>query len=424
MIRQGAFPQLSRILDAVQRANPMDDSDDEEDLSDDDDEENEPDRMYGLPGIPGEARVEMLSDDILERVRLQKMGGAGSADEAEEPKICEIEDSEYDEQQKELQADQEGDYNDDEISLPALPPVTRRTYVYSATLTLPATDSYRKSKKQKGRRQMMDVDGAIAEILEKSHAKGRTKVVDLTNATGSAKGAAANFRNGNGNRSAAPKVSEEFRLPPGLELKLIKCTQKHKDSHLYAYLMTTEEGASGPCLVFCNSIAAVRRVGATLQALGLDVRILHAHMQQVRILFLSLSFLCSYEEHSVSPKPCCVKMTIDRNVTCGLREQSLSITLPTKLVPRLIDANRVIISELTLLPFQPTCYQRARFKAVESLKNGKSRQIVVSTDVAARGLDIPSVSSVVHYDVARTVDTYVHRSGRTAVSYFPSTVLA
>lgn len=32
------------------------------------------------------------------------------------------------------------------------------------------------------------------------------------------------------------------------------------------------------------------------------------------------------------------------------------------------------------------------------------------------GLDIPSVSTVVHYDVARSVDTFVHRSGRTAVS--------
>ena len=60
--------------------------------------------------------------------------------------------------------------------------------------------------------------------------------------------------------------------------------------------------------------------------------------------------------------------------------------------------------------------QRARFKAVESLKGSKKRTIVVATDVAARGLDIPSVSTVVHYDVARAVDTFVHRSGRTAVS--------
>ena len=60
--------------------------------------------------------------------------------------------------------------------------------------------------------------------------------------------------------------------------------------------------------------------------------------------------------------------------------------------------------------------QRARFKAVESLKHPKKRVIVVCTDVAARGLDIPTVATVVHYDVARAVDTFVHRAGRTAVS--------
>ena len=41
---------------------------------------------------------------------------------------------------------------------------------------------------------------------------------------------------------------------------------------------------------------------------------------------------------------------------------------------------------------------------------------MVSTDVSARGLDISSVSTVVHYDVARGVDTFIHRAGRTAVS--------
>ena len=40
--------------------------------------------------------------------------------------------------------------------------------------------------------------------------------------------------------------------------------------------------------------------------------------------------------------------------------------------------------------------------------------MLVATDVAARGLDIPSVQLVLHYHVPRTADTYVHRSGRTA----------
>jgi len=46
--------------------------------------------------------------------------------------------------------------------------------------------------------------------------------------------------------------------------------------------MTTVDGSAGPALVFCNSIAGVRRVGTVLQTLGLSVRMLHAQMQQVR----------------------------------------------------------------------------------------------------------------------------------------------
>ena len=52
---------------------------------------------------------------------------------------------------------------------------------------------------------------------------------------------------------------------------------------------------------------------------------------------------------------------------------------------------------------------------MESLKNCLTRTVVVATDVAARGLDIPTVAVVIHYDAARTMDTFVHRSGRTAV---------
>ena len=49
------------------------------------------------------------------------------------------------------------------------------------------------------------------------------------------------------------------------------------------------------------------------------------------------------------------------------------------------------------------------------LKQGQRRTVIVATDVAARGLDIAAVGTVVHYDAARTMDAFVHRSGRTAV---------
>ncbi|RWS16940.1 ATP-dependent RNA helicase DDX42-like protein, partial [Leptotrombidium deliense] len=43
----------------------------------------------------------------------------------------------------------------------------------------------------------------------------------------------------------------------------------------------------------------------------------------------------------------------------------------------------------------------------------KEVSILVATDVAARGLDIPHVKTVVNYDIARDIDTHTHRIGRT-----------
>ncbi|KAJ1449940.1 P-loop containing nucleoside triphosphate hydrolase protein [Pelagophyceae sp. CCMP2097] len=55
-------------------------------------------------------------------------------------------------------------------------------------------------------------------------------------------------------------------------------------------------------------------------------------------------------------------------------------------------------------------------RRLAALGKFKSRlaQLLVCTDVAARGLDIPSVELVVNYDVPRVADDYIHRVGRTA----------
>ena len=53
-----------------------------------------------------------------------------------------------------------------------------------------------------------------------------------------------------------------------------------------------------------------------------------------------------------------------------------------------------------------------RQRALALFKDHKV-QILVATDVAARGLDIPNVSHVINYDIPKTHDDYVHRIGRT-----------
>uniref|UniRef100_A0A4W6CK78 ATP-dependent RNA helicase DDX42 n=1 Tax=Lates calcarifer TaxID=8187 RepID=A0A4W6CK78_LATCA len=56
--------------------------------------------------------------------------------------------------------------------------------------------------------------------------------------------------------------------------------------------------------------------------------------------------------------------------------------------------------------------QSERNKVISDFKK-KNLPILVATDVAARGLDIPSIRTVVNYDVARDIDTHTHRIGRT-----------
>src|SRR5919112_220820 len=56
--------------------------------------------------------------------------------------------------------------------------------------------------------------------------------------------------------------------------------------------------------------------------------------------------------------------------------------------------------------------QRARMAALEGFRTGETT-ILVASDVAARGLDIPAVSHVINYDVPHHAEDYVHRIGRT-----------
>jgi len=56
--------------------------------------------------------------------------------------------------------------------------------------------------------------------------------------------------------------------------------------------------------------------------------------------------------------------------------------------------------------------QNYRTRAIELFKSGKTK-ILVATDVAARGIDIKGVTHVINYQMPQTMDSYIHRIGRT-----------
>lgn len=56
--------------------------------------------------------------------------------------------------------------------------------------------------------------------------------------------------------------------------------------------------------------------------------------------------------------------------------------------------------------------QNYRVKALDKFKNGKIK-VLVATDVAARGIDISDITHVINYQQPSTIDSYIHRIGRT-----------
>ncbi|KAF5356801.1 hypothetical protein D9756_006574 [Leucocoprinus leucothites] len=83
-----------------------------------------------------------------------------------------------------------------------------------------------------------------------------------------------------------------------------------------------------------------------------------------------------------------------------------------------IDGIRRLLPLLELLevkvsPLHSQLEQRQRLKNLDRFKSTPNA-VLLATDIAARGLDIPAVDHVIHFQIPRTTDTYIHRSGRTA----------
>ena len=83
-----------------------------------------------------------------------------------------------------------------------------------------------------------------------------------------------------------------------------------------------------------------------------------------------------------------------------------------------IDCVRRLVNLFQILQCEPLglhaqMQQRQRLKNLDRFTTNPTA-VLIATDVAARGLDIKDVQHVIHYQVPRTAESYVHRSGRTA----------
>jgi ATP-dependent RNA helicase DDX27 len=98
----------------------------------------------------------------------------------------------------------------------------------------------------------------------------------------------------------------------------------------------------------------------------------------------------------------------------------LSRTFKTKTIvffDTKVQAHRIMLvlglSGLKAAELHGNLTMTQRLEALERFKSGDV-EILVATDLAARGLDITGVRTVINYEMPRTADTYVHRVGRTA----------
>lgn len=100
-----------------------------------------------------------------------------------------------------------------------------------------------------------------------------------------------------------------------------------------------------------------------------------------------------------------------------MNDTSRSATSTVIFVRTVTDVARLAVMLRLLgfpaLPLHGQLAQTSRLGALAKFKSG-ARSIMVATDVAARGLDIPSVDMVVNYDLPSNTKDYIHRVGRTA----------
>jgi ATP-dependent helicase YprA (DUF1998 family) len=97
-------------------------------------------------------------------------------------------------------------------------------------------------------------------------------------------------------------------------------------------------------------------------------------------------------------------------------QQEMRTLIPRPEAPTHILFNRTTVTKSALNPDSGTPWRLfflCRLAALNGFKAG-THPMLIATDVASRGLDIPSVDLVVNFEIPRNSKDYIHRVGRTA----------
>jgi superfamily II DNA/RNA helicase len=104
----------------------------------------------------------------------------------------------------------------------------------------------------------------------------------------------------------------------------------------------------------------------------------------------------------------------NRMLDCLLREtdveQALVFTAMKRTAAELTSS--LVIKGFTAGALHGDMRQNERTRTLDQVRDGRMR-VLVATDVAARGIDVPGINLVVNYDAPRQAEDYVHRIGRT-----------
>ncbi len=100
------------------------------------------------------------------------------------------------------------------------------------------------------------------------------------------------------------------------------------------------------------------------------------------------------------------------NLLCNLGDRSTIIFCNHR---EAVERTSALLSEKGIINtfYHGAMEQREREVALAKFRNG-SNNFLVTTDLAARGLDIPNIRYIVHYHLPATEDVFTHRNGRTA----------